>query len=249
MTNEIEQIEPRVRIDITYLMKMSGSVAVYSGFPRGIIDRTVVRALDGLPYLPASTLKGRVRDMAERLAQSLEIPVCQAPNPETMCPENPVQSSGLCLVCRTFGTPGRSSRSGQTGIIWRDAHLADVGDARLPEKDHPSPQNFFYQRTQVQLSRPRGVALAKHLFTSENTIENLAFKGRIRGWTEKTFINGTAIPDTVVLLCAALKLLNFVGGGKSRGLGHCEVEFFGTIEVGEQKLEPKEVLQYVDKLK
>ena len=246
MVAKLETVAPRLRIDITYLVKMIGGLAVYSGFSRGIVDRTVVRGLDGLPYLPASTLKGRARDMAEKLAKVWGIHVCESPDPKTMCPAKHVAADEYCLVCRTFGMPGRSSVSGNTGLIWRDAHLVD--EDILQNDNKQSPQKFFYQRTQVQISRPRGVALAKHLFTSENTIEDLVFKGRIRGWLEKTYIEGSTIPDALVLLCAALKLINFVGGGKSRGLGQCEVEFIGKIEVGDQKFEPKEVLQYVNNL-
>ncbi len=248
MAEDFDLVQPRLRIDLTYTVQMAGSLAIYSGFPRGIVDRTVVRGLDGLPYIPASTIKGRVRDMAEKLARAQGIPTCDGPDPKTMCPGKQATPGQFCLICRTFGAPGYSSRSGQTGLVWRDAHLLDSADSLPKENQDWLAHSLFYQRTQVQISRPRGVALAKHLFTSENTIENLVFQGRIRGWAEQDYIEGTNIPDTLVFLCAALKLLNFIGGSKSRGLGRCTVEIEGKIEIGDRKLEPKEVLKHVDSL-
>ncbi|MFQ5633183.1 MAG: RAMP superfamily CRISPR-associated protein [bacterium] len=249
MTTNDDHVKNRTRIDFTYIVTLTGAMSINSGFPRGMVDRTVVRGLDALPYLPASTLKGRVRDMAERLSQSLDIPICHAPNPEAMCPAKNGINGDRCIVCRTFGAPGVSSKSGQTGLVWRDARLSEENGKPLSKDMTQSPHNLFYERTQVQLSRPSGVALAKHLFTSENTLERLNFKGRIRGWMDSKLVRENNIPENLVLLCAALKLLSYVGSGKSRGLGRCKVDFLGQIEIGDdKKYDPKEVLQHVDKL-
>ncbi len=244
MAENSGSVHLRTRLDLQFRIVFSGAMAINSGFSRGTIDRTIVRGLDGLPYLPASTLKGRVRDMAERLAVILGHEICQAPNPDTTCPAFYGAEGECCIICRTFGAPGVSSKSGQTGLIWRDAKLEHVHETHLQDESHVSQV-----RTQVQLSRPRGVSLAKHLFTSENTLEHLCFKGRVRGWIDPVEAAGEEIPENVILLCAALKLLNFIGSGKSRGLGHCKVEFVGQVEIGDKKYEPKEVLQHVDQLK
>ncbi|RMG65494.1 MAG: hypothetical protein D6715_08515, partial [Calditrichaeota bacterium] len=75
----------RMKIDLTFQVVLRTPAAVGSGFRRGQIQRTVVRGLDGLPYIPASTLKGRCRDVAVRLANTFGLRTCDDPDPETMC--------------------------------------------------------------------------------------------------------------------------------------------------------------------
>jgi CRISPR/Cas system CSM-associated protein Csm3 (group 7 of RAMP superfamily) len=218
-------------------------MAIGSGFPRGQVDRSVVQRLNGLPYIPASTLKGRVRDMAERLLQTFgHKDICNGPLPDFMCPANAKEP---CLICRTFGTTGLSSMSGHTGLIWRDAPACENDEKELSPKSMHEANNYFYTRTQVQLSRPRGVALAKHLFTTESTIENLLFKGRVRGWLPKTT---ERFSDELLLLCAALKLLCFIGGGKSRGAGQCSVKLHQHIAIDDENIPVAEVFQEIERL-
>ncbi len=244
----------RIKIDLTFQVILKTPAAVGSGFRRGQIQRTVVRGLDGLPYIPASTLKGRCRDAAVRLANTLGLRVCDDPDPENMCwsklTDVQDKQESLCVICRTFGSPGISSLSGYTGLIWRDAKLCDEQGKPVKVKgngiseDETSPDAFYYSRTNVSLSRMRGVALEKRLFTSENTLENLRFRARIRGWlttapTEQEF------PSELILLMSSLKLLNFLGGGKSRGLGNCEIVFSQPLFLNDQEVEPQKVLEAI----
>lgn len=234
-------IHSRTKIDFSFSIVLNGPVAIGSGFSRGQIQRTVVRGLDGLPYIPASTLKGRARDAAARLARTFGIYLCPGPNPKQMCGANG-SIEDACLLCRTFGSPGVSSASGQTGLIWRDAKLDRAGSEPVDKDTRLEPEAFYYSRTQVQLSRPRATALEKHLFTTESTIENLRFKGRIRGWLLPPKQMAGEYPAEVVLLLSALKLLNFVGGGKSRGLGSCTVEIPRQITVGDPNVDTAAIL-------
>jgi CRISPR-associated protein Csm3 len=240
-----KDVAPRTKIDLQFLISMSGTMAIGSGFPRGQVDRSVVQGLNGLPYIPASTLKGRVRDMAERLLKTLgHAKICNGPLPDFMCPANG-RAETPCLICKTFGTTGLSSVSGQTGLIWRDAPACDENEKELSARSMHEANDYFYARTQVQLSRPRGVALAKHLFTVENTIENLLYKGRVRGWLPRT---KEKFSDELLLLCAGLKLLCFLGGSKSRGAGQCSVKLHKNIVIDDQEIPPTEIFQEIERL-
>lgn len=240
-----KDVSPRTKIDLQFLITLSGTMTIGAGFPRGQIDRTVVQGLNGLPYIPASTLKGRVRDMAERLLKTLgHEKICNGPLPDFMCPANG-PAAPPCLICTTFGTTGLSSVSGQTGLIWRDAQVCDEQEKELSAKSMHEANDFFYARTQVQLSRPRGVALAKHLFTTENTIENLLYKGRVHGWLPKT---KEKFSEELLLLCASLKLLCFIGGSKSRGAGQCTVKLHPNIAIDDKNIPVAEVFQEVERL-
>lgn len=247
----------RTKIDLEFVISLNAPSAIGSGFRRGQVQRTVVRGLNGLPYIPASTLKGRVRDAAVRLAKTLGQMTCEGPNPDTMCwgkkEKEKSQNEPLCLICRTFGSPGRSSKSEQTGLIWRDAKLCDAQGEIIKRRENQEgletldPETYYYSRTNVTLSRQRGVALEKRLFTSENTLENLRFKGKIRGWLLPTSGDSGKFPAELTLLLSALKLLNFVGGGKSRGMGSCSVELKNFL-LNDQQTSTVTVLEEITKL-
>lgn len=222
----------RVKVDITYLVEMPGGFAVGSGFRRGLIQKTVLRDERGFPLLPASMLKGRTRDTAERLIKTLGEPACESsPHPAGMCGVRTSRESA-CLVCSTFGTPGRSSNSNESDLIWRDARLIDEKNDYLDE--NLPAAGFFSERTHVQISRRRGVAMEKRLFNEEAAIEKLRYEGRIRGWLAVNSEQYTEYPEEVLFLISSLKLTNFVGGSKSRGLGGCEV-MFRRIAVGDKR--------------
>lgn len=143
----IKTDKPRTKIDLQFLISVPAVMAVDSGFPSGLVDQTVVRDLNGLPYIPASTLKGRVRDMAESLARNFGQKICNGPHPSFMCPaidrqENP------CIICTTFGAAGISSVSGQTGLIWRDAQVCDENKKKSSQAGKQNlriliPMTFF----------------------------------------------------------------------------------------------------------
>jgi CRISPR/Cas system CSM-associated protein Csm3 (group 7 of RAMP superfamily) len=234
----------RTKIDLHFKIILNGAIAVGSGFRRGQIQRTVARGLDGLPYLPASTLKGRVRDAAERLAQNLGHDICKGPNPHHMCGATR-PAAQFCLICRAFGSPGVSAMSGQTGLLWRDAKLCDSQGQPIGDVNRQEAEAYYYARTQAQLSRPRATALEKHLFTSENTLEDLCFRASIRGWLPQTATMAGQFPAELVLLLSGLKLLNFVGGGKSRGLGFCAVELPDHFELDNRNVQTAAVISEI----
>lgn len=213
----------RTKIDLQFPIVLDGPLAIWSGFRRGQIQRTVMRGTHGLPFIPASTLKGRVRDVAERLAQTLDHEICGTPNPKRMC-----GNGKLCL-------------------IWRDAKLIDEQGAPIEIKREEA-NALYYARTQVQLSRLRGTALERHLFTSETTIENLRFGGRVRGWLPVTTRTAGKFHEELILLCSALRLLTFVGGAKSRGSGHCSITLPANLELNDAPTPINDILEEISYL-
>ena len=54
-----------------YRLSFASPVSVFSGLSvAGLVDRMVMRTVDGLPYIPGSTVKGRWRFTAERLLRT-----------------------------------------------------------------------------------------------------------------------------------------------------------------------------------
>ncbi len=228
---------------VPILIKLNGPLAVNTGFRRGLIHRTVERDADGLAYIPASSLKGRVRRACEQVARQAGLRVCSAPRPNGMCSAH----KQACLVCRVFGMPGRSS-----GLHWCDARLSKEYQALLgKDEGQTNLEAQFYIRTQVQLSRTLGTAAADRLFTSESTIENLRFESAIEGWLEVTPIAGEDSTGgyELLLLLAGLRLVNTVGGGASRGGGWLSLDLPEGPKVNGEEVRLRDILENLDLLR
>jgi CRISPR-associated protein Csm3 len=104
------------------------------GLTIGGVDNSVIReALTGRPYLPGSSLKGKMRSLAEKAAgaeqnqpigQGVHIHVCKTK-----------ESYSNCRVCPTFGMVAPSGRempfSLPTRLVVRDVCLDDASANRL----------------------------------------------------------------------------------------------------------------------
>lgn len=105
------------------------------------VDRTL--CLDwgkgAFPMIPATSLKGWLREGTERLLRSLGISACDASTPTTVC--------GTCPVCRIFGHPRGKSPLQFENVVLRDA--------------------FRETRMSVSLSRYRKTAYEERLFSTE----------------------------------------------------------------------------------
>ncbi|RMD60552.1 hypothetical protein D6833_09515, partial [Candidatus Parcubacteria bacterium] len=190
------QIEP-----IT--IHMQGALHIGAGYGRGLIDRAVVRDGRGRVYIPGSSLKGKVREACERLAAAQGLRICRPPYPQGMCGKN----QKPCIVCRIFGTPG-GRHNESLGLHWDNAYLTEA----WTEAAENLP--LSYPRTQVGMSRRRGVAREGLLFTDEFATENLTFQTCISG-----HLPLTAVLDEpgryyeLILLLAGLKAVEALGGG------------------------------------
>jgi CRISPR/Cas system CSM-associated protein Csm3 (group 7 of RAMP superfamily) len=114
----------------------------------------VVDWRDGkVPIVPATTIKGWLRESAERLLRGLGLPACDGSRPGEMC--------NACLICKVFGSPRRRSP-----LRFSDAELREgMADVRM----------------NVSLSRHRKTAYEERLFSTE-VIWQKALTARIEGW-------------------------------------------------------------------
>lgn len=99
----------------------------------GGVDQPVIRNLwNGQPYLPGSSIRGKMRSLAEkfqhrplntRIGQDVWIHVCEDES-----------AYRTCSVCRVFGVPGKSGRpeyGGPTRLLVRDVGLSPESVAHL----------------------------------------------------------------------------------------------------------------------
>ena len=159
------------------------------------VDKASAKSAQGPYSIPATSLKGHLRSKAEVLLRTWGLDVCHSPEPSEMC----LDSSGFCLICRTFGNPRQRSP-----LMFSDA---------LPQSLDVVSQN----RGGVSISRLRRTSLEQRLFFVETLSSDPAIK-----WNASItghFQTHRAAQEAAALIYLAAKSSPALGGGKSRGLG------------------------------
>lgn len=105
------------------------------------VDKPLILDSSGkcVPIIPATTIKGWLRENMERLLRSMGLNSCDASQPSEVC--------GKCLVCEIFGHPRQRSP-----IRFKDGIIVNP---------------ITSIRTSVSLSRFRKTSFEKRLFTAE----------------------------------------------------------------------------------
>lgn len=202
-----------LRFDLEITFETPVNIGGY-GAP-AFVDRPFRRDPEGWPFIPATSLKGRLRHECERLARALGSTVCNGPNPTSMCQgAHDDAHPAFCPICQIFGSPWIEGR-----IYPEDLHL--VRPAELQQ--HIPASDVRYN---VSLSRRRRVAEDARLFTTELFLPGipLTFTGVWQGeltWRE------------VALIEAGLGAITALGRAKTAGLGWCAVYIQSAVQEGE----------------
>ncbi|MGB9872245.1 MAG: RAMP superfamily CRISPR-associated protein [Anaerolineae bacterium] len=178
------------------------------------VDKTLARNAEGQWVIPATTVKGFLREKAEVLLRTWGHPVCIGPEPANMC-----DGQVPCLVCQVFGNPRHLS-----ALRFADAApISEVGSG---------------VRSGVAISRHRRAAYSQRLFFVETT-----GPGATEWWAEceGDFQDVDEAKTAAALVALAACWGTAIGGGKSRGLGWIEkVQVKAVLngtEVSEQELQ------------
>ena len=83
-------------------------------FEVGGIDAPVIRSPDGYPYIPGSSVKGKMRYLMEWELGKID----ENGDPHACNDEN-------CPICRIFGTSAEKGKTGPTRLTVRDSHPTD----------------------------------------------------------------------------------------------------------------------------
>lgn len=195
----------RFRIDLC--AHFDGAFNVGTGAMGGSsADRPLLTDWRGLPMVPASSLKGRLRHTCRRLADAIGQEPCGDPVAEAMC--QPVGDERPCVICRLFGSPWMESPLTFTNLTLVEPEF-------LVEASTPPPTGL---RHGVGLSRRRRVAQDGLLYTTEvfQPGGTVTLAGEIFGVVDE---------NDVGLLVAGLENLLALGADRSRGMGWCDLDF------------------------
>ena len=121
----------------------------------GGVDKTVIRdRLTNRPYVPGSSLKGKMRSLLEkynglvqnqRIGQGFIHTCDKSGNYDT------------CDVCQVFGVPGEKNFGTPTRLIVRDVHLTDGSAAALESSAH-TDLPYTEVKTEVSIDRVTSAA-------------------------------------------------------------------------------------------
>ncbi|MFN3412309.1 MAG: type III-A CRISPR-associated RAMP protein Csm3 [Exilispira sp.] len=207
------------------IKKISGKIIVKTGLHIGTsndnleiggIDNPVIKnPLTNEPYIPGSSLKGKIRYLLEWKYNKFII------NSEKGEPCNCGESN--CFICNIFGTSNSSSRkSGPTRVIFRDAFL----NKEFAQKQ--GLDSFIEEKYENTIDRITAKANPRSM---ERVIPETVFDFEI---VYKIYDlnndNGKTDEDNFKYLLEGLKLLelDYLGGGGSRGNG--KIEFKDLID-------------------
>jgi len=179
----------------------------------GGIDNPIIRdPVSKLPYIPGSSLKGKLRSLLERKTGkiSAEGQPCGCGQPD-------------CLVCKVFG-PHRNTRHGlgPTRIIVRDAPLSEASKKVLEEQVQKG-ERYAEAKKENWIDRKTGAAGQGGLRTQERLPAGARFDLEISLRIFDEDGDGKKLIDFVKI---GLNLLqsDTLGGSGSRGYGWVTIE-------------------------
>lgn len=156
------------RVFITMLVETKTGLHIggsTSGMEIGGIDNAIIRdPLTQYPYIPGSSLRGKMRSQLEKLlglpqnnpVGQVKIHTCK--NPDTY---EHSRFGGKCPVCRIFGVPGEDKVAGQTLLLVRDARLTEASAKQL----NAAHTDFAYSelKTEVTIDRVTSAATPRQI--------------------------------------------------------------------------------------
>ena len=169
------------------------------------VDKVLARNTAGELVLPATSLKGFLREQAEVILRSWGQTVCIGPEPKNLaCFQSP------CMVCRVFGNPRLPSP-----LRFADGRVRAAVEETMV-------------RVGVAISRHRRASIPQRLFFQETTP---AVPSRITAEITGRFATQEEAEEAAALIALASRWGVAVGGGKTRGLGWIrEVRVHATVD-------------------
>ncbi len=178
----------------------------------GTAEGPVIKDRHGRPYIPGSSLKGKMRSMLEyKYKRGEDGNPCGCAQPLSVCP-----------VCTIFG-PHKVTKHelGPTRIIVRDAFLSEKSLQEW-EKARSQGKEFFETKTETAIDRKTGMAYKGSLRTQERVPAGTEFKLNI----VLRIFEGDDESKIKSVVKEGIDLINkdYLGGSGTRGYGWVEVK-------------------------
>ena len=204
----------------------------------GGIDNQIIKDKDGYPYIPGSSLKGKLRSLIELYAEGKEfesVNIGTDGGPHEFC------DNTKCLICRAFGIAKIKDKEkfqtvaekiGPTRLIFRDLMLSDKAVFSAVKEKGGNP---IEEKTEVSIDRNTGTGFnprplermpAGSIFTGEVVFRvfDTGDDGGNRDYEIiKTLFEGG--------LFKKLLEADYLGGQGSRGSGQVIIDFQRKLKI------------------
>lgn len=215
---------------INNFVSITGTIHCVSGLriggtKEGIIEpggteNTVIRhPITSLPYIPGSSIKGKMRSLLELDKSS----------GSQILPDGKPCKCGRCLVCKIFGSHGVENKE-ITRILVRDCPLTENSESILRSAQEEKGLNFAEIKSENIINRKSGMAADKGLRTQERVPAGIEFAMNI---TLKLFENDNA-DEIIDFVKKGLELIqrDYLGSSGSRGYGKIKINDLEIKNIG-----------------
>jgi CRISPR/Cas system CSM-associated protein Csm3 (group 7 of RAMP superfamily) len=196
------------------------------------IDKATIRDKKGELIIPASTIKGKLRDECQRILVGLnpKIFVCMPPRAETMCPQPFISkeknSVPCCPICEIFGSPWEPCQLYFSDLIvtsndLKGLHSIKIGVAIDRHSRTAKEKSLYYLQTS-----PQGIECA--FVNSANVSSGLTIHGELKDTKQ------------AALLYVGIQSLLNIGGSKSVGLGWLNEDKIAKFSLDGESFQPSE---------
>ncbi len=184
----------------------------------GGLDKAVIRnPLTKRPYIPGSSLRGKMRSQLEKLLGLPQNRNIGQVTIHTCDKEQDYNKNGGCPVCHVFGIPAELDYANPTRLTVRDAELTDASATALI--DARTDLLYAELKTEVAIDRVTSAATPR-------TIERVP-AGAVFGPVELVFgVYDSADYGRLKWVVDAMQLVedDYLGGSGSRGSGKVKFE-------------------------
>lgn len=218
---ETKTIKLEGRIFITFQIKAQTGLHIGgsdTGIEIGGVDKTVIRdRLTNRPYIPGSSLRGKMRSLLEKYGGLVQNQRIGGGNIHSC---NQAETYETCAVCQVFGVPGERDFGTPTRLVVRDVHMTDASTKALQDR---TELPYTEAKTEVSIDRVTSAA-------NPRQFERVP-AGAVFGPAELlyTVYNGSGCDprkdiERLTTVLEGLQLLedDYLGGQGSRGAGRVE---------------------------
>lgn len=199
-------------------LTMTSDWHVGSGMGRpGNVDRLITRDADGLPFVPAKTLRGIWRDACERLCHGLDDGQVGEWSRWVDLLFGSQPALGLNDPTGRHGDPAQAPL--ESAVQIRSARIPCRLREQLRRVDPRIRQAMTFVRPGVKIDRRSGSAQTDYL-----RFEEVARKGTTLEAKCQLQVSESMREAASALLTASAKLVERLGGKRRRGLGCCRLE-------------------------
>jgi CRISPR-associated protein Csm3 len=188
-----------------------------TGLEIGGVDKAVIRnPLDKQPYIPGSSLRGKMRSQTEKMLGKKQNNRIGQVTIHTCKTKDEYHKDGGCVVCHIFGVPAEDYSS-PTRLVVRDVRLTDASADAMDKAN--TELRYAEIKTEVAIDRVTSAATPRSL-------ERVP-AGAVFGPAEFVFgVYEQADFDRLKTVIEALQLVedDYIGGAGSRGSGKVQFE-------------------------